>query len=229
MLRGPVATFGRAKLPLMINNKLIRFVQSFVLLPIISVTGSLGIALPQAGSSLVSTSQFVLGKEDSVSSIFSNVKKVEDQAAIVLKARAEAIDTYFRARNMPLAGKGEKMVVEAEKNGLDWRLVAAIAVRESTGGKHACKRVENNPFGWGSCRIGFESNDHAIEVIAMNLAGKNPKTAYHYEDKDVVGILQAYNPPSIVPKYAEQVISIMDTIGEIEKGTEKELAELSSS
>lgn len=212
----------------MTNNKLIRFVESFVLLPIISITGTLSAALPQAGSSLMSTSQFVLSEDHPASAIFNRIEKVEDQTAIVLKARAEAIDAYFKEHNMPLAGKGEKMVVEAEKNGLDWRLVAAIAVRESTGGIHACKRVENNPFGWGSCKIGFESNDHAIETIAKNLGGNNPKTAYHYEDKDVVGILRAYNPPSIVPKYAEQVIHIMDTIGTPE-GTAKELAELSNS
>ena len=29
-------------------------------------------------------------------------------------------------------------------------------------------------------------------------------------------ILRAYNPPSIVPRYAEQVISIMNTIGPID-------------
>jgi hypothetical protein len=204
----------------MINKKIAYFVHSFILLPIISVSGGLGAALPNAGSSLISTSQFVLNEDAPVSSIFSNVKDVEEQAALVLKTRAQAIDAYFKERNMPLAGKGEKMVVEAEKNGLDWRLVAAIAVRESTGGRHACQRVPNNPFGWGSCRIGFESNDHAIEVIAKNLGGNNPKTAYHYENKDVKGILQAYNPPSIVPKYAEQVISIMDTIGDVEAGVE---------
>jgi hypothetical protein len=30
--------------------------------------------------------------------------------------------------------------------------------------------------------------------------------------------LRAYNPPSIVPKYAEQVISIMDAMGHVELG-----------
>ena len=36
---------------------------------------------------------------------------------------------------MPLFGMGMKMCKEAEKNELDWRLLPAIAVRESTGGK----------------------------------------------------------------------------------------------
>ena len=36
---------------------------------------------------------------------------------------------------MPLLGLGKKMVIEAEKNNLDWRLLPAISVIESTGGK----------------------------------------------------------------------------------------------
>ncbi len=139
-----------------------------------------------------------------------------DPETETLKAKAEAIDAYFREHDMPLEGTGKKMVEEAEKNGLDWRLLAAIAVRESTGGKHECKRVPNNAFGWGSCKISFDSNEEAIETVARNLGGNNPNTARYYENKDTKEILRAYNPPSIVPKYAEQVISIMDDIGEAE-------------
>lgn len=126
--------------------------------------------------------------------------------------RAEKIDQYFKDRNMPLAGYGKKMVEVADKNDIDWRLIPAIAVRESTGGKHACKSVTFNPFGWGSCKIGFKSYDHAIEVLGKNLGGNNPNTSRHYSDKDVEGILKTYNPPHIVPQYANQVINIMDAI-----------------
>ena len=129
---------------------------------------------------------------------------------------------------MPLEGTGMKMVEEAIKNELDWRLLPAIAVRESTGGKFACKKVSNSAFGWGSCKINFKSNDEAIEIVAKNLGGNNPKTARHYDEKDTVGILKAYNPPSIVPKYAEQVMSIMDKIGTVEMTTTKTLASVIS-
>ncbi len=144
--------------------------------------------------------------------VFSQ-KLEKDPEAEIRVAKAEAIDAYFKSKDMPLAGYGMTMVLEAEKNELDWRLVPAIAVRESTGGKHECKKVPNNPFGWGSCRIGFTSNEHAIETIAKNLGGNNPKTAHYYDEKTVKQILHAYNPPSIVPKYAEQVMKIMSTIG----------------
>lgn len=129
-----------------------------------------------------------------------------------LTLRAQKIDAYFRERNMPLEGFGAKMVEVAEENDIDWTLIPAIAVRESTGGKNACKQVKNNPFGWGSCKIGFKSMDEAIETIGKNLGGNNPKTAVHYDEKEVKEILQSYNPPSVVPLYADQVMKIMDRI-----------------
>ncbi|MEO5635374.1 MAG: hypothetical protein ABIR14_02190 [Candidatus Paceibacterota bacterium] len=133
-----------------------------------------------------------------------------------LKAQGKAIDAYFRARGMPLKGTGRKMAEEAEKNGLDYRLLPAIAVVESTGGKHACKRVANSFFGWGSCKISFESKDKAIEIVARNLGGNNPNTAHHYDGKTTKQILQKYNPPSIVPKYAGNVMRVMNSIGDAE-------------
>ncbi len=144
----------------------------------------------------------------------------EDKNEQIITKRAEAIDNYFKERDMPLYGYGRKMVIEADKNNLDWRLLAAISVRESTGGKFACKKVSFSAFGWGSCKINFKSYDESIEVIARNLGGNNPKTSRYYANKDTYGILQAYNPPSIVPQYAQQVIKIMDTIGDKDLGTE---------
>ena len=139
--------------------------------------------------------------------------QIVDLEVALQKEKANAIDNYFKARKMPLEGTGMKMVLEAEKNNLDWRLLPAIAVRESTGGKNACKKVEFNSFGWGSCKIGFESNEKAIEVVALNLGGNHPKTEKYYDNKTTKQILRAYNPPSIVRRYAEQVMSIMDDVG----------------
>lgn len=128
--------------------------------------------------------------------------------------KAAKIDAYFEKGNMPLAGYGMKMVLEAEEHELDWRLIPAIAVRESTGGLHACKKASFNPFGWSSCKTGFKSYDHAIEVIAKNLGGDNSNTATYYDNKSVEQILKAYNPPSVVPTYSKEVMAIMNKIGE---------------
>lgn len=133
---------------------------------------------------------------------------------------AKNIDTYFANHDMPLEGTGMKMVIEAEKNNIDPYLIAAIAVRESTGGKHQCKSQASlgkvNPFGWGGCKLGFESYDAAIETVARNLGGNNPKTAHHYGDKSTIEKLEAYNPRTVVARYPEQVMDIMNDMASLE-------------
>lgn len=124
---------------------------------------------------------------------------------------AKKIAAYFADRNMPLEDFAMKMVIEADKNGIDWRLLPAIAVRESSGGIHACKRVAHNSFGWGGCTIGFKSTDVAIETIAKNLGGNNPKTAKYYDDMPLRKILNTYNGLAVLA-YADQVMGIMSII-----------------
>jgi len=194
-------------------------VESFILLPILTISSQMPAgSISQAVVNIVNTPSVVSQEKQNISiSDFLALNDVKNQKIEDQKIKAEAIDAYFGEHDMPLEGMGMKMVEEAEKNDLDWRLLAAIAVRESTGGKFECKKVENNAFGWGSCKIGFKSNEEAIEIVAKNLGGNNPNTARHYEDKTTKQILRAYNPPSIVPRYAEQVISIMNTIGSVDE------------
>jgi hypothetical protein len=104
------------------------------------------------------------------------------------------------------------MVEVAKKYDLDWRLLPAVAMRESTGGKFACKSVSNSPFGYGSCKINFKTMDDSIETVAKNLAGKNPNTADYYAG-ELKENLDNYNG-GVVPNYAEQVIAIMNKIGD---------------
>ncbi len=121
--------------------------------------------------------------------------------------KATLIDDYFHERGMPLEGYGMKMVLEAEKNNLDWRLLPAIALRESSGGKHAC---DQNPFGWASCKDDFESFDDAIETVAWNLGGNNPNTDQYYSG-DTRKKLFHYNG-SVIRRYPDQVLRIMEKI-----------------
>ncbi len=139
---------------------------------------------------------------------FHSEEKIETM--IIWKERAEAIDRYFSERSMPLEGYGMKMVLEAEKNSIDWRLVPAIAIRESSGGKFACK---HNPFGWDSCKTRFESMEDAIETVARNLGGNNPKTKKYYGTEDTKEKLYHYNG-TVIPRYPDQVLRIMARIGD---------------
>ena len=121
---------------------------------------------------------------------------------------AKKIDAYFAKRNMPLEGFGVKMVKAAEDNNLDWRLLPAIAIKESTGGKFAC---HNNPFGWGSCKIKFKDFDTAIETVARNVGGNNPNTDHYYKDKTTREKLHHYNN-SVVPTYTAEIFEFMELI-----------------
>lgn len=199
----------------------LRLVSSFAFVPLMtmSLPGNLPQdKAPENGAQAVSSSIFSKGLL-----AFNKTVDQENVDAELQKEREEKaamIDAYFASKGMPLKGYGLKMVLEAEKNDLDWRILPAISVRESTGGKHACKSVSNSPFGWGSCKISFKTMDESIETVARNLGGNNPRTAHHYDDKTTLQILRAYNPPSIVPKYAEQVIAIMNAIGPIENNAQ---------
>lgn len=198
------------------KNNLIRFAQSLILLPVMSMSFPLGnihnTKIPQG----VFAKKLNIETPETLAANQAIEREVE-----LKKNKAGAIDAYFRNHDMPLEGMGVKMIIEADKNDLDWRLLPAIAVRESTGGKFDCKRVKNNPFGWGSCKISFKSVEEAIETVAKNLGGNNPNTARHYDNKTTKEVLNAYNPPSIVPKYTEQVIKIMNDIGSLEMIKEK--------
>jgi hypothetical protein len=212
------------------NKKLIRFVESFVILPIVTVTLPFGAIPKDQVTTELPPSIVSFQKENTgVLSLFAFNKAEDDEAQKleeIKTLKAEAIDAYFKSKNMPLAGYGKKMVEEAEKNDLDWRLIPAISVIETTGGRHICKNPKAgfNPFGWGSCKLGFKSFDQAIEVVSRNLGGNNPKTAHHYDGKTTKEILEKYNPPSIVPNYAAKVMKVMDAIGtaDIDTGTEIE-------
>ena len=196
--------------------------ESFILLPVLTMSSVPVGAISQTVIGIVNTPSIVSSQKQNTEASGQPaspdlgglaINETIDQKLAAQKTKADIIDAYFKAGDMPLAGMGMKMVQEAEKNNIDWRLLPAIATRESTGGQNACKKVTNNPFGWGSCKIGFNSIDEAIETVALNLGGNNPVTAMHYKNKTIKQILHAYNPPSVVPHYAEQVMAIMNAIG----------------
>lgn len=134
----------------------------------------------------------------------------EVNSVVTPDVRAEKIDQYFKSNNMPLAGYGQQMVEVADKNDIDWRLIPALAVIESTGGKYACKKVTFSAFGWGSCKINFKSYDQAIESLGEHLGGNNPNTSRYYKGKDTKGKLARYN--SVIPDYTAKIMKVMDAI-----------------
>lgn len=137
-----------------------------------------------------------------------------DDLVTITTDRASAIDLYFQSDTLPLQHNAKDFVSASDAYGLDWRLLAAISFIESTGGKHACITADYNPFGWNSCRTNFTSYTDAIWTVARHLSGNHPNTEYFYKDKELRGILESYNPPSVVPDYADKVIREMERIEE---------------
>lgn len=122
--------------------------------------------------------------------------------------RAAKIDAYFGQYNLPLAGHGMTFVHEADKyDQVDWRLLAAIAMKESTGGSF--EFAPNNFAGWGN-KVAFPTRDIAIARITEHLAGENESTAHHYAGQDTEGILAKYN--SVIPTYTAEIFAIMEDI-----------------
>lgn len=187
-------------------------------MPVLTISGAPIGSISQVALNVVTSSPSIVSMQKSNIETYGALalNHAIDPQVEVRKAQAEAIDAYFGARNLPLEGMGMTMVLEAEKNDLDWRLLPAIAMRESTGGKFACQKATFSVFGWGSCKISFKSHEHGIETVARNLGGHNPNTARHYKDKNTEQILHAYNPPSIIPHYVKQVTAIMKEIGDPE-------------
>jgi hypothetical protein len=186
---------------------------SFILLPLLVTNISGGVDSKIDISAL----------EDKIRSGFGVTEIIDEQTALLedKKLRAAKIDAYFGKYDLPAEGYGMAMVTAADKYGLDWRLIPALAKLETTGGKHMCKNPlgKNNMFGWGSCKIGFDSVEESFDVIAMNLTGNNPRTASYYKGKTVEKILEVYNPPAtpgITPNYHKLAFKIMDEIESME-------------
>lgn len=211
--------FAELNCNVMIKKNKIRFAEAFAMLPILT----LSIPVPGniVNSPSVNNAPQIVSLQQNIA--FSNffAKKEEvvvDKEAEVRKLRAEAIDNFYAGRKAPLEGYGMKMVLESEKNDLDWRLLAAISIIESNGGLQSCKKADNSDLGWGSCKINFESREKGIEIVAWNLAGLNPKTKIYYYGKTLEQKLKSYN--SVIPTYTKKIYKVMDMIGPIDLGEE---------
>lgn len=185
--------------PSIMNKKTItRFLQSFVAIPMLAITTPLAGVSPLPSPTVAPTVN--------ISAI--EVPVITTQAMEIRKQRAEKIDAFFASRNSPLEGYGMKFVEEAEENGIDYRLLAAISVIESNAGKQACKKADNSVLGYGSCKIDFKSIDHSIEIVSMKISGNDSR--YYHNKMTTPQILRKYN--SVIPTYVQKVTKVMKMI-----------------
>ena len=125
------------------------------------------------------------------------------------KLKAQKIELCFRVNrnNAPLADYAEKVVEVANKYGLDYRLLPAIATVESSGGKNNFRKY--NAWGWGNKSFG--SFEEGIETV-----GKGLKTGYIDKGRDTVEeIAPIYCPPNY-KNWTRSVNQFMNEIENIE-------------
>lgn len=115
--------------------------------------------------------------------------------------RFHKIKAYFKRCSCPMAEYAEDLLDAADLHKLDWRLLPSLALVESSGGK---VYMNNNVFGWDSCRQKFPSIRAGIHVVAERLANSP-----YYRGKTLEGKLRTYNQN---PRYAATVKRVMSKI-----------------
>lgn len=102
-------------------------------------------------------------------------------------AMRAVLDKY----NSPMIGHEVELIAIAEKYGLDWTILAAIAGTESSFGRRMPEGCLN-PYGWGiygSNRLCFKSFPEAAEAVAKGLS-----TRYNTSSLETIG--RTYNKVS---------------------------------
>lgn len=122
-------------------------------------------------------------------------------------ARPEIIRNYFIRYNSPLVKLSNYIVEKADKYGIDYRLIPAIAQQES----NLCKIIPPetyNCWGWGihsKGTLGFNSYEEAIEAVMTGLKSE-------YIDKGLTTpdtIWKKYTPGSPDGAWAKGVNQFM--------------------
>lgn len=99
--------------------------------------------------------------------------------------KVTAVRSFLNSYNAPIAKNAEDFVRAAEMYGIDYRLLPAISIIESGGGKKVFKPY--NPFGWGT--RGYKSFTSAIYDVSRGMSVYYSKGLVQPEQ-----IAQKYNP-----------------------------------
>ena len=124
-----------------------------------------------------------------------------DNTLPVTDPRTVRLEAFFKAYDCPAPLHVEEYLRAADSHALDYRLLPAISLVEST-----CGTFEkwNNRWGWDSVQSGFPSVPAGIDFISEQLA-ESP----HYKGKTIEQKLLTYNP---YKEYVRQVKWLMRQI-----------------
>lgn len=129
------------------------------------------------------------------SSFNSTVENTLSPTIVSLTAlKVLKVENYLAKHKSPLYPYAKLIVEEAEKNNIDYRLIPAIAMNEST----LCKNIHENSYncwGWGiygNMVTRFDGYEDAIITISSGLR----KNYYDRGLSTPAAIMKAYTPSS---------------------------------
>lgn len=116
--------------------------------------------------------------------------------------RCVALRNFFLRYESPLHKLAHIFVGAADEHHIDWRLLPALSMVETGGGKRG---TPSNIFGWNSGRTRFATIETGILFVASRFA-HSPI----YTGRTAIGILQKYNParksyPPKVTRYMQEI------------------------
>lgn len=111
--------------------------------------------------------------------------------------RVAKLEAFFTRFSSPLGIHTDAFLEAADKNGLDWKILPAIAMVESTGGKHTPSCAPFNPFGWSSltspCGFWrFGSFNEAIGYVAEKISYGDLYSRFQKE-RSISSLADVYN------------------------------------
>jgi|SRR5260221_6812226 len=167
----------------------------FILTPIALVASLVSLISIEPTATTKATTNKVVQSNVGVSvyaSLPSNVPSISGHITVA-DARPQIVKAYLSYYNSPLVPYATEIVQLADKYGIDYRFIPAIAQQES----NLCKIIPEgsyNCWGWGITsvsRLGFDSYIDGIETVTKGL--KN-----NYIDDGLV------TPEEIMTKYTPQ-------------------------
>lgn len=132
---------------------------------------------------------------------------VADEATLeAADLRVLQVDAFFESFGCRQPNYAAEYVKAADRYGVDYRMLPAISILESTCGNY--QRL-NNYWGWNSARTGFRSVTEGIQFVTRQLAQADP-----YRNQEAIEAkLHAYNP---YPHYVRAAKRLMELIGDHE-------------
>lgn len=123
----------------------------------------------------------------------------------VLSTEVSDLRPYIVSRFLdktPLEPYSELIVEVSDKYGIDYRLIPAIAMKESGGGS-AIDQSTHNAWGWENGRTNFSSWESAIEIVGKTLKNKYIAKGLTTPEE----IMPVYAPPQMLTggKWAKDV------------------------